>query len=198
MFVLSRWAGGLVDRRGSRGPLIVGPLIAAAGFALLAWPGIGASYWSGFLPGVTVLGLGMAITVAPLTTTVMNSVAEEASGTASGVNNALSRVAGVLAIAVFGALMAAVFEPRLRAGLAAAGVPAELAGAVWEQRDRLAAIELPGGGASEAARRAVQEAFVAGYRWIMVASAALALASAAVAALWVRDKASRPAPAGGE
>jgi EmrB/QacA subfamily drug resistance transporter len=200
MFVLSRWAGGLVDRRGARGPLIVGPLIAAAGFALLAWPGIGASYWSGFLPGVAVLGLGMAITVAPLTTTVMNSVAEESSGTASGVNNALSRMAGVLAIAVFGALMAAVFEPRLRAGLAAAGVPAEFAGAVWEQRTRLAAIELPagGGGAVEGARRAVQEAFVAGYRWIMVASAALALASAAIAAVWVRDEASRPAPAGGE
>jgi EmrB/QacA subfamily drug resistance transporter len=190
MFLLSRWAGGLVDRRGARGPLIVGPLIAAAGFALLAWPGRGADYWSGFLPGVAVLGLGMAITAAPLTTTVMNAVPAESSGTASGINNALSRVAGVLAIAVFGALMAAVFEPRLRAALAAAGVPADLAASVLQQRDRLAAIELPAGSAGpgvQAVQGAVQEAFVAGYRWIMMASAALALASAAVAALWVRD-----------
>lgn len=190
MFLLSRWAGGLVDRRGARGPLIVGPLIAAAGFALLAWPGRGADYWSGFLPGVAVLGLGMAITAAPLTTTVMNAVPAESSGTASGINNALSRVAGVLAIAVFGALMAAVFEPRLRAALAAAGVPADLSAAVLQQRDRLAAIELPAGSTGpgvQAAQGAVQEAFVAGYRWIMAASAMLALASAAVAALWVRD-----------
>lgn len=183
MFVLSRWAGGLVDRRGARGPLIVGPLVAAAGFALLAWPGTGASYWTGFLPGVAVLGLGMAIAVAPLTTTVMNSVDAEAAGTASGVNNALSRVAGVLAVAVFGALMAAVFEPRLRAG--AADLPAALAQSLWEQRDKLAAIELPQGAGAGQAREAVQQAFVAGYRWIMVASALLALASAAVAALWI-------------
>ena len=192
MFVLSRWAGGLVDRRGARGPLVVGPLIAAAGFALLAWPGTRSSYWTGFFPGVTVLGLGMAITAAPLTTTVMNAVPADASGTASGVNNAVSRVAGVLAVAVFGALMAAVFEPRLRAGLQAAGVAPDLAAAVLQQRDRLAAIELPAGGgaAAQAARHVVQEAFVAGYRWIMVASAVLALASAAVAALWIRDGAS--------
>jgi EmrB/QacA subfamily drug resistance transporter len=199
MFLLSRWAGGLVDRRGARGPLIVGPLIAAAGFALLAWPGRNASYWSGFLPGVAVLGLGMAITAAPLTTTVMNAVPAESSGTASGINNALSRVAGVLAIAVFGALMAAVFEPRLRAALAGAGVPEDVATGVWRQRDRLAAIEFPASHASaQAVRGAVQDAFVAGYRWIMVASAALALASAAIAALWVSDSRSGVSGAAGQ
>jgi EmrB/QacA subfamily drug resistance transporter len=182
MFVLSRWAGGLVDRHGARGPLIVGPLIAAAGFALLALPGTGASYWTGFLPGVTVLGLGMTIAIAPLTTTVMNSVGQQSSGVASGVNNAVSRVAGVLAIAVFGALMAAVFEPRLLAATQA--LPRELAEAVWQQRDRLAAIEVPARApGAEAAAAGVREAFVAGYRWIMAASAVLALASAGVAAV---------------
>jgi predicted MFS family arabinose efflux permease len=188
MFLLSRWAGALVDRRGARGPLIVGPLIAAAGFALLALPGTESGYWTGFFPGVAVLGLGMAIAVAPLTTMVMNSVDPDAVGTASGVNNALSRVAGVLAIAVFGALMAAVFEPRLRA--AVASLPADVAAALWQQRDRLAAIEVPAGtagAAAQAARAAVREAFVAGFRWIMVASALLALASAAVAAAWLDD-----------
>jgi EmrB/QacA subfamily drug resistance transporter len=196
MFVLSRWAGGLVDRRGARGPLIVGPLIAAAGFALLALPGTGASYWTGFLPGIFVLGLGMAAAVAPLTTTVMNSVDADAVGTASGVNNALSRVAGVLAIAVFGALMAAVFGTRLRAGLEAAGLPAELAGAIWQQRDRLAAIELPAG-APAAAGEAVKQAFVSGYRWIMVVSALLAVASAGVAAMWLDGAASGRVRKGG-
>lgn len=189
MFTLSRWAGGLADRRGARMPLVAGSLLAAAGFALLALPGRHASYWTGFLPGIAVLGLGMAIVVAPLTTTVMNAVPQESAGVASGVNNALSRVAGVLAIAVFGALMAAVFQGRLREAMA--GLPAEVADALWRQRDRLAAIEVP----AEAmpARDAVHAAFVAGYRWIMVASAALAIASAGIAAAWVRDAPHPPA-----
>lgn len=188
MFVLSRWAGGLVDAYGARLPLVTGPLIAAAGFALLALPGTRASYWTGFLPGIAVMGLGMAIAVAPLTTTVMNAVEAQASGTASGVNNAVSRVAGLLAVAVFGWLMASVFEPRLQQALASAGLHGEIADAVWSQRDKLAAIELPRGlpaDAAAAARDAVHQSFVAGYRWIMVVSAGLAVASAVVAVLWI-------------
>lgn len=200
MFVLSRWAGGLVASHGAKLPLVTGPLIAAAGFALLALPGTQASYWTGFLPGIAVMGLGMAIAVAPLTTTVMNAVDPAAAGTASGVNNAVSRIAGLLAVAVFGWLMATVFEPRLQQGLALAGVPRELADSLWSQRDRLAAIELPrslAGEAATAGRDAVHQAFVAGYRWIMVLSAALALASALVAAIWIDGRAplsAAPAP----
>ena len=188
MFVLSRWAGGLVQTHGARAPLMVGPLIAAAGFALLALPGTHASYWTGFLPGIAVLGLGMATAVAPLTTTVMNAVAPAAAGTASGVNNAVSRVASLLAVAVFGWLMASVFEPRLQQALVSAGLRGEIADAIWSQRDRLAAIDLPRGlptEAAAAARDAVHQAFVAGYHWIMAVSAALALVSAKVAALWI-------------
>jgi EmrB/QacA subfamily drug resistance transporter len=182
MFVLSRWAGKLVDRHGPRAPLIVGPAVAAAGFALLMLPGTSASYFSGFLPGIAVLGLGMTIAIAPLTTTVMNSVGREASGTASGVNNAMSRVAGLLAIAVFGWLMASVFEPRLQDGLSAAGMSRDAAAAIWAQRDKLAAIQAP-----PESRAVVQQAFVAGYRAIMGASAMLALASAAIAAVFIRS-----------
>lgn len=194
MFVLSRWAGGLVESHGARLPLVAGPLIASAGFALLALPGMDASYWTGFFPGIAVMGLGMTIAVAPLTTTVMNSVEPHASGTASGVNNAVSRVAGLLAIAVFGWLMASVFEPRLQQAIASAGLRADLADALWSQRDKLAAIELPQGlqgDAADAARDAVRSSFVAGYRWIMAVSAGLAFASALVAAIWIDGKGRR-------
>jgi EmrB/QacA subfamily drug resistance transporter len=183
MFLLSRWAGGLVDRYGARPPLVIGPLIAAAGFALLVLPGSAAGYF-GFLPGITVMGLGMAIAVAPLTTTVMNAVDPANAGVASGINNAVSRVAGLLAIAVFGWLMASVFEPRLQQGLAAGGLSRETADAVWAQRDKLAAITAPAGAATEA----VRSAFIAGYRWIMAVSAALAVASALSAALLLDRK----------
>lgn len=190
LFALSRWAGGLVDHGGARRPLVSGSLLAAAGYALLALPGRDAGYWTGFLPGITLLGLGMALAIAPLTTTVMNSQGQESAGTASGINNAVSRIAGLLAVAVFGWLMSLVFEPQLQQLLADAAVPRALAAQVWADRASLAAIEVPAGtdaAAAEAVRAAVQQAFVAGYRCIMGVSALLALAGAAVA-LGLRDE----------
>jgi len=192
MFALSRWAGRLVDRVGPRPPLVIGPLVAAVGFAAFMLGGTADSYWRSFFPAIVVLGLGMTVTVAPLTTTVMNAVGAEASGTASGINNAVSRVAGLLAIAIFGSLMARVFDAHLQTALQAAQLPPDLSALVQGQRSKLAAIELPPGIAADhaaAARDAVAASFVAGFRWIMAASAGLALASAAIAAVFVRGEA---------
>lgn len=184
MFTLSRWAGGLVDRYGAKLPLVIGPLIAACGFAGFAWPGVGGSYWSTFFPAALVLGFGMTLTVAPLTTTVMQAVDTQSSGIASGVNNAVAGVAGLLAIAGLGLVMSGTFDARLQRGLAASSVSSEVAQAVSAQRAKLAAIDSavsPDASVRLAVRGAIDEAFVAGFRRVMGIAALLALASAASA-----------------
>ncbi|MCU1349372.1 MAG: family efflux transporter permease subunit [Acidobacteria bacterium] len=184
MFLLSRWSGALIDRIGARLPLIFGPVICAAGFALFMLPAVGGSYWTTFFPAAVVLGLGLALTVAPLTTTVMNAVERSHAGIASGINNAVSDTAGLLAIAVFGLVMSHAFERDLERRFASANVPPAIRAEVDPQRSRLAALRIPA--SMDAATRAelksaVSASFVTGFRVVMLICATLALLSAACA-----------------
>jgi EmrB/QacA subfamily drug resistance transporter len=183
--LLSRWSGGLAGRRGVV-TLAAGPIVAACGFALFAIPGTEGSYWLTFFPAIVVLGLGLGITVAPLTTTVMSSVPVAFAGAASGINNAASRIAGLLAVAVFGIVMVAIFDRGLHDELRGVVISPAAVEALEAQRSKLLAIEMPkdtDARSREIIERAVARAFVAGFRWIMLVSAALAVAGAAGA--WI-------------
>ncbi|MBW4694246.1 MAG: MFS transporter [Lyngbya sp. HA4199-MV5] len=191
MFFLSRWSGRLVDRYGARLPLIAGPAIAAVGFGLMTLPGIGGSYWTTFFPAVVVLGLGMAICVAPLTTAVMNAVNVRYVGAASGVNNAVSRIASLLAIALLGIVMLNRFTQSLNQRIAPLQLAADAQQFLESQRVNLAAAAVPPGLSTEVAaalKNAIATAFVDGFRLVMGIAVGLAVTSAITAALMIERR----------
>ncbi len=194
LIALSRWAGGLVDKGGPRLPLIVGPSIAGAAFLYMAFVGLSdgpSSYWVTFFPGFVLLGIGMGITVAPLTTTVMSSVASHFAGTASGINNAVSRTAGVLAIAVVGAVALIVFSHALQTRTAPIGISSDARAALSAEAPRLGAAAVPapvGADQVPVVRTAIRWAFVDAFRVVMVICTALAWVGAALAGFIVERK----------
>jgi EmrB/QacA subfamily drug resistance transporter len=191
MGLLSRWSGGLIERYGARRMLIVGPLIAAVGFALFAVPGIGGSYWTTFFPPMAVLGFGMAVSVAPLTTTVMRGVADRYAGTASGVNNATARVAGMLAVALLGAIAVGSFASALDQRLDRLQPASEVRSALLAEVPKLAAAAVPKNvdpAERQVLERTLHESFVHGFRVVSLVAAALAALSAAVAWLTIDRK----------
>jgi predicted MFS family arabinose efflux permease len=178
---LSRWSGGLIQKYGARLPLTVGPVIVALGLVLCAVPSVDTSYWVGFFPAMVVLGFGMAVSVAPLTTTVMHSAGERHSGVASGVNNAISRVAGMLAVALLGAIAVGEFADGIDERLPRARVPQEVRQTLLAEASQLAEAEAPKWLAQEArgrVTRVLHEAFIQSVRLTMLIAAALALLSA--------------------
>jgi MFS family permease len=194
LIALSRWAGGLVDKGGPRLPLIVGPSIAGAAFLYLAFIGLSdgpSHYWVTFFPGFVLLGIGMGITVAPLTTSVMSSVATHFAGTASGINNAVSRTAGVLAIAVVGAVALIVFFRALQARTAPIEISGEARAALSAEAARLGAAAVPaqvGAEKTGEVQTAIHLAFVDAFRVVMLICTALAWIGAALAGFIVERK----------
>jgi hypothetical protein len=186
MGALSRWSGGLLDRFGARLPLIIGPAITAAGFVLLAWPGTGGSYATTFLPPMAVLGFGMAIAVAPLTTAVISAVPTHRAGVASGVNNAAAAVANLLAVAVLGAVALNAYDRALDRRLAAQPVSAQVQAAVQASRGKFVAepaLASLQGEERQAAETIVSAALADSIALVMWLAAALALAGAVCAAI---------------
>ena len=191
MFFLSRWSGGLVARYGARRPLIAGPLIAALGFAMFMAPLRAESYWKTFFPAIVVLGFGMAVTVAPLTTVVMNSVSQERVGAASGINNAVARVAGVLAIAILGIVMVKVFGSRLNEKLTHLSVSPSVVQQLQQDEIKLAGLPVPDGLDPNVKRTIhdfIEEAFVSGFRVVMMICVGLSVASAVAAWLMIQKE----------
>lgn len=187
LVALSAWAGRLVDRRGPRLPLTVGPIIAGLGFAALGFPGItaGASeFWRSFLPGLVLVGIGLGLTATPLSTTVMLSVPAERLGLASGLNSSLTRLAGVFAIAVLGPLMLALFSHALSARTASLALPAIAIAQLQSEAAKLAMARAPlelGVETTAHVTTAIRWAFVDAFRWMVGAAGVLCWLGAAVA-----------------
>lgn len=181
MGVLSRWSGGLIDRYGARKLLTIGPVIVAIGFALLAIPDRGGSYWTTFFPAMVMLGFGMAVSVAPLTTTVMRGVDDRHAGVASGINNATARVAGMLAVAVLGVIAVGVFGGALDERLEKMSLSNETRELVRAEIPKLAEADVPkpiDGEQRAAIEDAFKQSFVRSFRVISLIAAVLALGSA--------------------
>jgi EmrB/QacA subfamily drug resistance transporter len=188
---LSRSSGALADRFGARLPLTVGPLVAAAGFLLFAILPASGGFAATLLPALCTLGLGMAITIAPLTATVLGAVDRADQGTASGINNAVARVAALLAVAVFGLIAAGTFNRELDRRLADAHVSAEVVRLLAPDRIRLGALQPPSSASAEEAgaiRAAVKAGLDRSFRVTSLACAGLALAAAACGALSAATK----------
>jgi EmrB/QacA subfamily drug resistance transporter len=183
VFTLSRYSGGLVARMGPRVPLTLGAMLAGVGFTIFAFAGVGRSYWVTFFPGAVVLGLGGAAFVAPLTTTVMAAVDATHAGVASGINNAVSRAAGLVAIAALGIALASRFEATLAHDLARVRLAAQTSAALGAGRAQIVAGRVPANVAPvdrPLVAAAIRGAFADGFRVTMFASTALCFFAALV------------------
>ncbi|MEM7007697.1 MAG: MFS transporter [Thermodesulfobacteriota bacterium] len=191
LFIFSRWSGGLVDKYGAKWPLVIGNLIQGVGYVLFAMFGGSGNYFYTFFPGMFLLGLGLALSVAPLTTAVMNAVPTEFSGTASGINNAVSRVSGLVAIAILGIIMLYLFSNGMDKGMIFHDIPQEVQEAFKGEYIKLADPDMPIGISAEIEYRLIQlieKSYVSSFNILMYISAVVCVLSAIISWLMVKDE----------
>ena len=184
-FAFSRSSGGLVKKIGARIPLTLGAVLAGCAFLLYALPGVGAgNYWTTYFPAVLALGIGATFFIAPLTTTVFDSSQKELSGVASGINNAIARTAGLLAIALFGIVFTGVFSSGFDGRLGRAQVSQQTRALAGAEKAKFAGGTVPAN-VPQADRRALTEAvrdgFLAGFRGVQYVSATICFFAALIA-----------------
>lgn len=184
IFLLSRWSGKLVTQIGPRLLLIIGPAMTALGYALFIPANTGGSYWESFFPAITFLGLGMAISVAPVTTVVMSSIAENYVGAASGVNNAISRISGLLAVAMLGLVMTVVFQQQLEERLKTSVLPRDVKQEIMTQENKLADIKT----SDTLAHQIIRESFIKGYEVVLWIAVVFCLMSSITAGFFISKK----------
>ena len=188
LLFLSPRVGGLIGRFGARLLMGSGAAVLALAFMLLGLVGQSPSYWLQLFPTIVVLGLGMCLFITPLTATVMGAVPPTLVGAASGINNAVSRVAGLLAIAILGVVVVAGFQSALTSNLASSGVSPHVSATLAHHADQLANDPIPAGlpaGQHRLVQSAIYEAYLVGYRWAMMACALLCALSALVSAVMI-------------
>jgi EmrB/QacA subfamily drug resistance transporter len=206
MFFLSPVFGRIATSTGPRAPMCVGPIVGGIGLLLFMRVDADASYLGDVLPAVLVFGLGLSATVAPLTATALNSVAENRVGVASGINNAVSRIAGVLAIAIFGALVAGKFGSTVDSKLADSSLGAPAERAVSKAKDNPLQTPATGGVPPAEATEVVtatQAGAEDGFHLAMMTAGTLMIVGGVVAGIGLRNPprekaydAPRAAPAG--
>lgn len=187
---LSGPAGSLADKIGPRLSMIIGPLIVSIGMALLVLPGRQVNYFIQIMPGLILFGLGMALVIAPLTKSAL-AVNSKFSGAASGVNNAVARIAGFLAVALLGVVVLAIFKMQLIQHLNSSQMSGSAKQQILIQENRLAGIEIPSGFSLESktiTQNAIEDSFIYGFKWAMAINALLAFLSALVSFILIRPQ----------
>jgi EmrB/QacA subfamily drug resistance transporter len=193
--ILSRYFGRLTDRISPRVLLVTGAVLTGGGFLLLTWPDASTSYVAGFLPALLLIGLGMGVCQVPVTVVALNAAGPANVGTSSAINNMVARAGGLIAIAVFGLILAHGYDAELVPALQAAGIPEAAQQAIVQQRAQLAATVVPAGLSAEqheVAATIIKHAFIAGYRWAMAAAGIMAWASALMALRYLRGEPKHP------
>ncbi|HKL19668.1 MAG TPA: MFS transporter [Halalkalibaculum sp.] len=192
---LSRWSGGMIVRFGAKPMLIAGPVITSLGFLLLGIYGTGSSYWSCFFPGISLMGLGVAVSFAPMNTTVMSSVDKIDAGSASGVNKAVARLSGMLSVALLGALAITLFGNELAAMMHQSDIPQALQQQLMEEKANLATASIPENASPElknTLQNSIRESFLYSFQTVMYVSAGLVLMGAICAGFMVNYKPESP------